>query len=43
VLGRPMSDLLADLPVIDEDLTAVAHQWHRHDDEVDSRLHDDIA
>jgi 2-amino-4-hydroxy-6-hydroxymethyldihydropteridine diphosphokinase len=43
VLGRPMSDLLADLPVVDGDLAVVAQQWHRHDDEVDSRLHDDIA
>ena len=43
VLNRRMSDLLADLDVIDGDLTAVAQQWHRHDDEVDNRLHDEIA
>ena len=43
VLNRRMSDLLADLDVIDGDLTVVAQQWHRHDDEVDNRLHDEIA
>jgi len=43
VLNRRMSDLLADLDVIDGDLTVVAQQWHRHGDEVDNRLHDEIA
>ena len=43
VLNRRMSDLLADLDVIEGDLTVVAQQWHRHDDEVDNRLHDEIA
>ena len=43
VLNRRMSDLLADLEVIDGDLTVVAQQWHRHDDVVDNRLHDEIA
>ncbi|MDB0005626.1 2-amino-4-hydroxy-6-hydroxymethyldihydropteridine diphosphokinase [Ilumatobacteraceae bacterium] len=43
VLERTMSELLDDLPIEPGDLTAVAMDWHKRDDPVDSRLHDEIA